>query len=87
MVRFTPHGAAAQIKVGSHWKGDCVDPRALLDILENEKSIAATEIQTQECLASSLVTTGTKISQFQNWLCTALKKLFIIPVVFFTGTG
>jgi len=43
-----------------------VDPRALLDILKNEKSIVATEIRTQEYLVPSLVTTVTKISQFQN---------------------
>jgi len=64
------------MKVGSHWEGGCVDPRALLDILKNEKSIVATEIRTQEYLVPSLVTTVTKISQFQNWLCAAFKTLY-----------
>jgi hypothetical protein len=51
-------------------------PQSPFGRFENEKSIAATETWTQECLAPSLVTTVTKISQFQNLLCTAFKTLY-----------
>lgn len=71
-----PMGLLREWDRGSHWMGGCVDPRALLDILENERSIFPTEIRTQERLAPSLVTTITKISHIQNWLCTALETLY-----------
>lgn len=47
------------MEAGSHWVGDFVDPRDLLDFLESEKTIVSTEIRNQERLAPSLVTTVT----------------------------
>lgn len=54
---FTPPGR----NPNTHWIGGCMVPRAILNTLENRKSLSHTGIQTVKCSACSLFTVPTTV--------------------------